>query len=132
MRDELFAEIDALDDDLSEQVFWVHKWKDGEPKCDWCGSPSWYFVRGRMRYNCMDCKRDYTSRSRTVFASSKLSYKQLLKAVVLADESNLTRVRVRDVVGVSESGASPLLARIRLVHVTGTIRTNDFRKAKRK
>lgn len=125
-RDELFAEIDALSEDAAEQVFWVHKWADGNPRCDRCGSIRWYFLRSRMRYNCAVCKHEYTSRTRTVFASSKLTYRQLLKAVCLADEPNLTRSRVRDVVGVSESGASPLLARIRLVRVTGTVRTDDL------
>lgn len=124
-RDEteaLLSEIDALDDDTAEQAFWAHKWADGEPKCDKCGCRRWYFIKSHIKYNCAECKHDYTSRSGTVFASSKLTYRQLLKAVCLADEADLTRSRVRDVVGVSESGASPLLARIRLVRATGTIR----------
>lgn len=120
--DALFAEIDALDEDVAEQVFWFHKWKDGNPHCDACGSPRWYFLWKRRVYTCVACRHQYTARSCTIFASSKLSYKQLLKAMSLADEPDLTRQRVKDVLGVSESGASPLLARIRLIRTTGTIR----------
>lgn len=121
-HDDLFAEIDALSEDDAEQVFWSHKWDDGNPHCDVCNSPRWYSISRRMVYTCADCRHQYTARSRTVFASSKLSYRQLLRAMSLADEPNLTRKRVREALGVSESGASPLLARIRLVRATGTIR----------
>jgi transposase-like protein len=122
MHDDLFAEIDLLSEGGAEQVFWSHKWEDGNPHCDACGSLRWYFIDSRMAYTCIDCRHQYTARSRTIFASSKLTYKQLLKAMSLADEPDLTRKRVRDVLGVSESGASPLLARIRLVRATGSIR----------
>lgn len=129
--DPIYAEIDALDEATAEQVFWHHKWDytDGcKPRCDNCQSPRYSRIATRRRFNCADCGHEYTSRSRTVFASSKLSYKQLLKAATLADDENLTRRRVRDVVGVSESGASPILARIRLIRAMGTVRTPALQK----
>lgn len=121
----LFREIDTLDEDTAEQVFWHHKWKltdDQEPRCDKCGSARYSRVVSRRRFNCIDCRHEYTSRTDTIFASSKLTFKQILKATCLADEPNLTRGRVRDVVGVSESGASALFARIRVIRATGTVR----------
>lgn len=126
-NESLFSEIDALDEDTAEQVFWHHKWKhikDCNPRCDECGSPRYYWIRARRRFNCVDCRHQYTSTSKTIFAGSKLSFKQMLKAVCLADEPDLTRARVRDIVGVSESGASPILARIRVVRLTGSVWKN--------
>lgn len=125
-NDNLFKEIDALSDDDGEMTFWWHKYPNGEPRCPACGSDRWYWMMTRRRMDCIDCGKEYTSKSGTIFASSTLSFKQLLKAICLADEANLTRKRVRDVVGVSESGASPLLARIRLIRATGTIRTQPI------
>src|SRR5262245_32165818 len=129
MTPEFIAEIDALDEETAEKVFWHHKWHpDAEPKCDKCGSLACYRIATRRRFKCATCGHHFTSRSRTIFASSKLSYRQLLKATCLADEPDLTRERVRDVVGVSESGASPLLARIRVVRVTGSVVVKDLQK----
>ena len=133
-NEDLFKEIDTLDADTAEQVFWHHKWRntnDCEPRCDKCQSPRYYRIATRRRFNCADCGHQYTSTSRTIFAGSKLSFKQMLKAACLADEATLTRARVRDVLGVSQSGASPILARIRVIRLTGTVRT-DLRDEKRK
>lgn len=121
----LFKEIDTLDEDTAEQVFWHHKWKhsnDCEPRCDKCGSPRYSRIKTRRRFNCSTCGHEYTSTSRTIFAGSKLSFKQMLKAVCLADETDITRARVREIVGVSESGSGPLLQRIRIIRLTGTVR----------
>lgn len=126
-NEKIFREIDTLDDDLAEQVFWVHKYgRDCDPVCPACGSQRYYRMRTRRRMDCIDCGKEYTSKAGTIFASSTLSFRQLLKAICLADEPKLTRKRVRDVLGVSESGASPLLARIRVIRATGTIRTQPI------
>lgn len=135
MRDapDIFAEIDALQEGVAELVFWEHRWPpNGDPKCPRCGSDKWSRIATRLRFRCEACTHEYTSKSGTLFASSTLTFRQCLKAICLADETSLTRKRVRDVVGVSESGASPLLQRIRLIHVTGSIVATDLPKGRKR
>ena len=127
-NDQLFKEIDTLCDDLAEMTFWTHKYGlNADPTCPRCGSEKHYWMKTRRRMDCIDCGKEFTSKSGTIFASSTLNFRQLLKAICLADEPKLTRKRVRNVVGVSESGASPLLARIRLIRATGSILTTPIR-----
>lgn len=130
-NDQLFKEIDTLDDDTAEQVFWVHKWNDGEPHCPKCGSGDYYRMKRVKRFDCKRCQREYSSKSGTLFASSTLTFRQCLKAICLADEPNLTRARVRDVVGVSNSGVSLLLPRIQLLRARGSIVVKDMPHRKR-
>ncbi len=130
LDDALFRQIDALSEAVAEQVFWNHKYPDAQPRCPACGSVRYYYMKQRRRLDCVDCGKEYSSKVGTIFASSTLSFRQLLKAICLADEPKLTRRMVRDVVGVSESGASPLLARIRLIRATGSILTRPINPAR--
>ena len=130
---QFIAEIDAMDEDMAERIFWEHRWfPDGIPRCPKCGSFGYTRITTRRRLDCVECDHEYTAKSGTIFASSTLSFRQLLKAVCLADEDNLTRKRVRDVVGVSESGASPLLQRIRVIRVTGGVVAKDLPYGKKR
>lgn len=130
-NESLFKEIDSLDEWTAEQVFWVHKWHDGEPHCPKCGSDKWGRVVRHRCFRCKECGREYTSKSQTLFASSTLTFRQCLKAICLADEADLTRKRVREVVGVSNSGVSLLLPRIQLLRATGSIADKDLLHRKR-
>lgn len=103
----LLSEIDALSERRARDVIRYHRWGEGEPVCPQCGRPGHYEYRSRHLMKCGHCKHLYSETSGTFFASHKLSYQQMLKAIVLMDfdDERITVEDVMRIVGVSRRAA---------------------------
>ena len=56
---------------------------DGEPYCPHCGIDAVYEYRARRLFKCQDCEKQFSVTSGTVFRSRKMSYADIMLAVVL-------------------------------------------------
>lgn len=56
---------------------------DGEPHCPYCGFDVCYTFAARRIFKCKDCERQFSVTSGTTFRSRKMSYRDLLAAIVL-------------------------------------------------
>ena len=63
------------------EVRWA--WNGGKKQCVWCGGDKLYEF-GRVRlglYRCKACARDFSTTSKTVFASRKMPHKSILAGI---------------------------------------------------
>lgn len=56
---------------------------DGEAVCPKCGCPDTYNITSRRRFKCVACYAQFSVTSGTIFASRKLSFTDLLAAIVI-------------------------------------------------
>lgn len=56
---------------------------DGQPYCPHCGVDAVYEYRARRLFKCQGCEKQFTVTSGTVFRSRKMSYADIMLAVVL-------------------------------------------------
>ena len=56
---------------------------DGEPTCPKCGCVETYEISTRRRFKCAACYAQFSVTSSTIFASRKLSFTDLLAAIVI-------------------------------------------------
>jgi transposase-like protein len=56
---------------------------DGEPTCPRCGCVETYDITSRRRFKCVGCHHQFSVTSGTIFASRKLSFTDLLAAIVI-------------------------------------------------
>ena len=56
---------------------------DGAPYCPHCGIDAVYEYRSRRLFKCQDCEKQFSVTSGTVFRSRKMSYADIMLAVVL-------------------------------------------------
>jgi len=130
----LLREIDSMSEREAEDVLAYHRWNDGPTICPKCGATGAYRVETRRKYECNECRHQFTVTSGTPLASHKLTFKQCLKVIILADEIEPSDKRIMEIVGVTPA-AAPRLAR-----TIARVRENsdmfwwkpDFPKAARK
>jgi len=67
------------------EAFKAMRWADteGEPVCPRCGCVEHYEISSRHRFKCVGCYHQYSVTSGTIFASRKLSFTDLLAAIVI-------------------------------------------------
>ncbi|MBP6362341.1 MAG: IS1595 family transposase [Novosphingobium sp.] len=74
--------IHRLSDDAAFAEFVAIRFaeNDGEPFCPWCGHKEVYTISTRRTWKCASkvCRRNFSATSRTIFASRKLPYRELL------------------------------------------------------
>lgn len=72
-------------EDRSYETFCKLRWPetDGEPVCPKCGSLHAYRITTRRRFKCADCATQYSVTSGTILASRKMSFTDLLAAIVI-------------------------------------------------
>jgi len=56
---------------------------DGEPVCPRCGCVEHYAITTRRRFKCVGCHHQFSVTSGTIFANRKMSYTDLLAAIVI-------------------------------------------------
>src|SRR5687768_4892957 len=56
---------------------------EGEPVCPKCGCVEIYAISSRRRFKCAACYAQFSVTSGTIFASRKLSFTDLLAAIVI-------------------------------------------------
>jgi transposase-like protein len=74
-----------LSDAEAYDAFKAIRWagNDGEPFCPRCGCVAVYEYRKRRIFRCQGCERQFSITTGTIFASRKLSYRDLLAAIAI-------------------------------------------------
>ena len=74
-----------MGEDAAYGVFCDMRWPetDGEPVCPRCGCTEAYHISTRRKFKCVACHHQFSVTSGTIFASRKLSFTDLLAAIVL-------------------------------------------------
>jgi transposase-like protein len=74
-----------MGEDEAYGVFCDMRWPDtdGEPVCPRCGCVEAYHISTRRKFKCVGCYHQFSVTSGTIFASRKLSFTDLLAAIVV-------------------------------------------------
>lgn len=74
-----------MGEDAAYECFRQMRWSetDGEAVCPKCGCVESYNITSRRRFKCVACHHQFSVTSGTIFASRKLSYTDLLAAIVI-------------------------------------------------
>lgn len=74
-----------MSDDEAYRTFCELRWPetDGEAVCPKCGCIETYNITSRRRFKCVGCHHQFSVTSGTIFASRKLSFTDLLAAIVI-------------------------------------------------
>lgn len=78
-------EVYAGGEEKSWELFKRMRWPEtkGQPVCPKCGSLDAYTIKSRRKHECKACKHHFSVTSGTILASRKMSYTDLLAAVVI-------------------------------------------------
>ncbi|NVD45837.1 IS1595 family transposase [Qipengyuania atrilutea] len=79
------AKVFRMGEDAAYGLFCEMRWPetDGEAVCPRCGCTDSYFLKSRRKYKCVACYHQFSVTSGTIFASRKLSFTDLLAAIVI-------------------------------------------------
>ena len=74
-----------MGEDVAYQTFCQMRWPDteGEAVCPRCGCTETYSITSRRKFKCVACYHQFSVTSGTIFASRKLSFTDLLAAIVI-------------------------------------------------
>lgn len=74
-----------MGEDVAYQTFCQMRWPEteGEAVCPRCGCTETYNISSRRKFKCVACYHQFSVTSGTIFASRKLSYTDLLAAIVI-------------------------------------------------
>lgn len=74
-----------MGEDKAYETFCELRWpeNDGEAVCPKCGCTETYNITSRRRFKCVACYHQFSVTSGTIFASRKLSFTDLLAAIVI-------------------------------------------------
>ena len=74
-----------MGEDAAYECFRQMRWHetDGEAVCPKCGCVETYNITSRRRFKCVACHHQFSVTSGTIFASRKLSFTDLLAAIVI-------------------------------------------------
>jgi transposase-like protein len=74
-----------MGEDKAYETFCQMRWteNDGEAICPRCGCVETYNITSRRRFKCVACHHQFSVTSETIFASRKLSFTDLLAAIVI-------------------------------------------------
>ena len=74
-----------MGEDVAYQTFCQMRWPetDGEAVCPRCGGTESYSIATRRKFKCVACLHQFSVTSGTIFASRKLSFTDLLAAIVI-------------------------------------------------
>ena len=75
----------TMGEDKAYQAFCAMRWADtdGEAVCPRCGCVESYKITTRRKFKCVACHHQYSVTSGTIFAGRKMSFTDLLAAVVI-------------------------------------------------
>lgn len=74
-----------MGEDAAYQTFCELRWPEteGEAICPKCGCTESYIISSRRKFKCVACHHQYSVTSGTIFASRKMSFTDLLAAIVI-------------------------------------------------
>lgn len=75
----------TMGEDKAYETFRAMRWADtdGDAVCPRCGCTETYDIATRRRFKCVACHHQFSVTSGTIFASRKMSYTDLLAAIVI-------------------------------------------------
>jgi len=78
-------QVFRMSDQEAYETFCQLRWpeNDGEAICPKCGCVETYNITSRRRFKCVACHHQFSVTSGTIFASRKLSFTDLLAAIVI-------------------------------------------------
>lgn len=77
------AKVMRLSDAEAYEAFKQIRWAGGEPVCPRCGHAEAYEYRTRRVFKCKACGAQFSVTTDTIFASRKMSYRDLLAAIAI-------------------------------------------------
>jgi len=77
------AKVMRLSDDEAYDTFKAIRWPSGEPHCPRCGCLAIYVYKSRKIFKCKECEAQFSITTATLFASRKLSFRDLLAAIAI-------------------------------------------------
>lgn len=80
-----FKAVFSMGEDKAYETFKRIRWAatDGDATCPRCGCVETYDISSRRRFKCVACHHQFSVTSGTIFASRKLSFTDLLAAIVI-------------------------------------------------
>ncbi len=72
-----------MGEDAAYETFRMMRWPDGEASCPRCGCCETYNLAKRKQFECKGCRHHFSVTSGTIFANRKMSYTDLLAAIVI-------------------------------------------------
>lgn len=74
-----------MGEDVAYQTFCQMRWPEteGEAVCPRCGCTETYNITSRRKFKCVACHHQFSVTSGTIFASRKMSFTDLLAAIVI-------------------------------------------------
>lgn len=74
-----------MGEEAAYNLFCQMRWSetDGEAYCPRCGCTETYVIKSRRQFECKACKHHFSVSSGTIFANRKLSFTDLLAAIVI-------------------------------------------------
>lgn len=78
-------QVYRMGEDEAYGIFCELRWPEteGEPICPRCGCTEAYHIATRRKFKCVACHHQFSVTSGTIFASRKLSFTDLLAAIVI-------------------------------------------------
>lgn len=78
-------QVFRMGEDEAYGLFCDMRWheNDGEPICPRCGCSEAYHISTRRKFKCVACHHQFSVTSGTIFASRKMSFGDLLAAIVI-------------------------------------------------
>lgn len=75
----------SMGEDKAYETFCHMRWTetDGEAVCPRCGGVETYNITSRRKFKCVGCHHQFSVTSGTIFASRKMSFTDLLAAIVI-------------------------------------------------
>lgn len=79
----------TMGEEKAYETFCKLRWSenDGEPVCPRCGCVDAYRITTRRKFKCAGCYHQYSVTSGTIFASRKMSFTDLLAALVIVSNA---------------------------------------------
>jgi transposase-like protein len=99
------------------------KWPKGEPVCPRCGNKRHSFLKTRLMWKCLECRKQYSVKVGTIFEDSPVGLDKWLCAMwMLANCKNgVSSYEIARALGVTQKTAWFMLHRIRYAMHHGTI-----------
>jgi transposase-like protein len=99
------------------------KWGDGQPVCSRCNGTKVSFIRSRMLWTCLQCRKQFSVKVGTIFEDSPIGLDKWLTAMwMLANCKNgVSSYEIARALQVTQKSAWFMLHRIRYAQHHGTI-----------
>lgn len=120
--------IDLMDkissDKVATEYFAMVRW-DGNPVCPHCNAQHVYTRGNGKGYKCADCRKEFTAKSKTIFADSKIGMRKWIIAIYLmiSNKKGLSSCDLARKIKVTQKSAWYMIQRIQYAFEIGGFET---------